>query len=243
MTNSKTLFKKRSRFKPLYKNLISLRENVQNRHKILKFKKKKWVKLISFYINRFKKYKKTKYKDQNKHIISKFPSKNLGYKKRYKSVLENAKKLNLYFGGLAKRKFKRIIKKSSIFNKHRKLQFLLLFEKRLDVVLYKAHFCESIRQAQQLILHSKIKVNNKITNSKSYLLKCGDLVSVNLKNAFLVKKILKYNKNQINKTIPKHLVVNFKTLQIIFGDILNSQFASKIPFNFNNEIIFDYKRQ
>jgi ribosomal protein S4 len=235
--------KKSNRFRPLYKTLISLKENVQNRHKILKFKKKKWTKLINYYTNKFKKYKKTKQKDQNKYIISKFPSKNLSYKKRFKNVLQNAKKLNQYYGGLTKRKFKSIIKKSLIFNKHKKSQFLIFFEKRLDVVLYRSHFCESIRHAQQLILHSKIKVNNRMVNSKSYILKGGDLISIDLNNAFLVKKIIKYNKNQITKIVPKHLIINLKTLQIIFSEILNSQFASGAFLNFNSEIVFDYKKQ
>lgn len=35
------LFEDVNRFKPLYKQFIELRENIQNRKKVLKFKKKK----------------------------------------------------------------------------------------------------------------------------------------------------------------------------------------------------------
>ena len=35
------LFEKVNRFKPLYKQFIELRENIQNRNKVFKFKKKK----------------------------------------------------------------------------------------------------------------------------------------------------------------------------------------------------------
>jgi ribosomal protein S4 len=167
----------------------------------------------------------------------------LGYKKRFKNVLQNAKKLNKYYGGFNKNKFKTIIKKALFSFKHKRVLFLIKFERRLDVVLYRAHFSESIRHSQQLILHSKVKVNNKIVNSKSYLLKCGDLISINLKNAHLIRKIIRYNKNQTTKGIPKYLVVNFNTLQILFCDISNSHFASRFSINFNNEIIFDYKNQ
>lgn len=34
-------FKKKNRFKPLYKQFLELRENIQNRKKFVKFKKKK----------------------------------------------------------------------------------------------------------------------------------------------------------------------------------------------------------
>ena len=35
------LFKDVNRFKPLYKQFIELRENIQNRNKVFRFKKKK----------------------------------------------------------------------------------------------------------------------------------------------------------------------------------------------------------
>jgi hypothetical protein len=41
------MIKKKSKFKPLYKQFIRLRENVQNRKKLLKFKKQKWDQLIA----------------------------------------------------------------------------------------------------------------------------------------------------------------------------------------------------
>ena len=40
--------KKNTKFKPLYKKFLNLRENVQNKQKLLKFKKKKWT--TNFYI-------------------------------------------------------------------------------------------------------------------------------------------------------------------------------------------------
>jgi hypothetical protein len=51
------ILKKKNRFKPIFKQFIKLRENIQNRQKILKFKKKKW-KFFKFYINKLKNYKK-----------------------------------------------------------------------------------------------------------------------------------------------------------------------------------------
>ena len=36
----------KNRFRPIYKPLLNLNENIQNKNKLLKFKKKKWQKLI-----------------------------------------------------------------------------------------------------------------------------------------------------------------------------------------------------
>jgi hypothetical protein len=41
--------KKRNRFKPLYKQFIELRGNIQNRTKLLRFKKKKWKSFVQNY--------------------------------------------------------------------------------------------------------------------------------------------------------------------------------------------------
>ena len=43
------MLKKKNKFKPLYKQFIKLRENVQNRKKLLKFKNQKWERLIQYY--------------------------------------------------------------------------------------------------------------------------------------------------------------------------------------------------
>ena len=51
---------KKNRFKPLYKQFIKLRENVQNREKILNFKKKKWSNLLFYYKRSLKRFNKFK---------------------------------------------------------------------------------------------------------------------------------------------------------------------------------------
>ena len=42
------IFIKKRRHKPLYKKFLNLRKNVQNRRKLLKFKKRKWQKLVNY---------------------------------------------------------------------------------------------------------------------------------------------------------------------------------------------------
>ena len=132
---------------------------------------------------------------------------------------------------------KSVIKKKIFKSKKNnyKLNFLKLFEKRLDVILYRARFCYSLRNAQQFIVHGKVFVNNKIVKSKSYLLKSGDLISLDLKYFELIEFNL--SKSKTWPIPPKHLTINYKTMQIIFNDIENTNISLMFPFNLNLEKI------
>ena len=105
------ILKKKNRFKPLYKSLIKLRKNVQNKKKLLKFKKHKWEKFISFFKNTTKPYKKYKPQDQYTYLVSKYPVKGLSYKNRFKISLQSTKRLNLFYGGVSKKELKKKNKK------------------------------------------------------------------------------------------------------------------------------------
>jgi ribosomal protein S4 len=116
-----------------------------------------------------------------------------------------------------------------------------LFESRLDTVLYRSKFCMSIRTARQLISHGAILVNNQKTKNQSYLLKPGDFISVNSKyNVIIEKSIARSN---IWPIPPKHLIVNYKTLQLIFSNICNTNMSSSFNFNLNLEkLLVDYSQ-
>jgi small subunit ribosomal protein S4 len=230
---------KKNRFKPLYKQFINLYENVQNRYKILNFKKQKWNKFISYIKYKSKRYKKFKPYNQTQYLVSRYPDKWTSYKKgSYRNIVQTYKKFKLLYGNFNKKKLKNFIKKilqTKNKNGNLKLNFLNLFEKRLDTVLYKSKFSISIRTARQLISHGKIFVNYKQINSQSYFLKSGDLITVNPKFTFLIER------NIANSNIwpipPKHLIINYKTFQIIFGNLNNENMSSQFNFNLNLEKI------
>ena len=90
------------------------------------------------------------------------------------------------------------------------------FESRLDTVIHKANFSLSIQEASQLILHGHVLVNGKTVKTKSYHLKTNDLIEIahNKKSRDLVKKSI--DRSNFWPIPPKHLLVNYKTLQILF---------------------------
>ena len=107
------MFQKKNKFKPLYKQFAKLRENVQNRKKLLKFKKQKWEKLIQYYKRKLKRYRKFKPNDQNSYIVTRFPYKVTSYKKRFKNTLDTTKRFRLFYGGVSKKHIKKKYKKNN----------------------------------------------------------------------------------------------------------------------------------
>ena len=143
-------FKKR-RHKPLYKNFISLKKNIQNRRRLnlLKFKKQKWEKLIS-YLKRLQIRRKKNFRmyDINRYFSPRFYN---SFKRKYKNIIQTNKKFKLFYGGLLnkyiKKQIKTVLKQKNILLKnHTNLNsfFLSLFEQRLDIILYRSHFALSV---------------------------------------------------------------------------------------------------
>ena len=216
------IYKKKARYKPLYKKFESLKKNVQNRQKLLSFKKKKWQKLI-FYITKESKIKKVncfyKFFDQKSYYMPKY---NNLFTKKFKQDIQKKKEFNLFYGGLNKKYLNNIVQKSvknsSLASQkiNSKIYFLELLEKRLDVIIFRSNLVLSIRNARQLITHGHVFVNGLVVKNKTYLLKKGDKITFSIK----IHKILKYF--IINSVIwplpPKYLQISFKIFQILIVD-------------------------
>lgn len=243
-------FQNKNRFRPIFKQFIKLRENVQNRKKILKFKKKKWQSFLKFYGTKFKHFKKFKPLDHSKHFVTRYGTRGTGYNKRFRDTLQAGKRLRLFYGNLSKNYFKKSIK--TVLNKKKpksknlaglEIVLLQIFESRLDTVLYRSKFAPSVRSSRQLILHGKVYVNQKQVKSKAYILKRGDIISLSLDCLNL------YENNIINSLKwpipPKHLIINYRTLQILFlGDMQSTNIANEFSFNLRlQKILINYSRQ
>ena len=236
------LLLKKNKFKPLYKKFIKLRQNIQNRKKFLKFKKEKWQQFIQAYKNKLKRHKKFKPIDQTQHLSFKYTSKGMSYTKRYRTIMTDLKKFKLFYGGLAQKFVKKLIRQTlNKKYKKRNLSYIKLFESRLDTILYKSKFSTSMRNAKQLILHNNIFVNNKPIKISSYLLKSGDLITINHKYLKLIKTNI--YKSNIWPIPPKHLIINYKTLQIIFGTFKNTNLSTYFSYHLNLEQILENYNQ
>ena len=108
------------------------------------------------------------------------------YKKKYKNILQETQKFKLVYGYLPTKAIKVFLNK-----KRRKvdfINFLKLFESRLDVTLHRAKFgSRNTRDIAQLICHGKVFVNEKPIKIKSYILKPGDVITIKPKYYKLIK--------------------------------------------------------
>lgn len=238
------IFKRKNNFKPLYKQFINLGENVQNRPKLFKFKKQKWSKFIGRLKWKLKWYKRYKPQTQMDYTVSRYPNRWDSYNKgRYRNILYTYKRFSLLYGGLTQKSVKKFINQA--LNKKNtyerlNLRFLKIFESRLDTVLYRSKFSLSIRASRQMIGHGKIYVNNVKVKSLICILKSGDIITIDHNCRKLVERNLAFS--NIWPIPPKHLVINYKTLQIIFRTISDrAVMSSQFSFNLNLEkLLVDY---
>lgn len=234
------IHKKPNRFRPAFKQLFKLKENIHNRDKVLNFKGQKWLRFIQNYKRKLKRYQKFKPHDQTKFIVSKYSNKGTSYKKRYKNTLIESKKFRLFYGNLSKKKLKQQIKKTfqtkiaKQLSESSQLIFLELFENRLDTILYRSKFSISPRNARQFITHKKIFVNQQLVQSPDYILKPGDLIQIDPTFSKVIEDNLRKAKTW--PIPPKHLAINYKTLEILMIDqVRTNNLASNFSFRLNLE--------
>ena len=97
-------------------------------------------------------------------------------KTTYGSYLTERRQFLRAFGGFSQRTLVSYVTRASEFPGKFNENLLLLLERRLDVVLYRLRFCESIAQARQLIHHGKVVLNGVVSRSVSYECRPGDLI-------------------------------------------------------------------
>ena len=212
----------KKRYKPFYKQFLRLRTNVQNRLKLFKFKKQKWHKFQQYSKNQLKPNRRFRVKDQFQLSAAKFASRGNSFQKKFRNNSNERKIFSLFYGKLKRKYLKKHILNSfnrtgdgfsSIDFRHETLKF---FESRLDTVLYRSNFSLSIKGASQLILHGHVLVNGFPVKTKSYVLKTNDLIEIahNIKSRNLIKKNI--DRSNFWPVPPKHLLINYRTLQILF---------------------------
>jgi len=239
---------KKYRHRPVYKKFTNLKNNVQNRQKLLKFKKKKWKNLL-FKLNRNSKIRKRncyyKFYDQNSYTIPKY---NNFFSKNYKQDVLSKKSFNLFYGGLCQNYLKSLVKKSvkksnQIKNKINTKKFFSGFlEKRLDVILVRSNFVLSVRNARQLISHKHVLINQKIVTDSSFLLDKGDIITFSKKSHKLVRYYLTLS--NLWPLPPTYLQISYKLFQIqILDDIMLSNTLSQNLLWLNlNDVIRSYRK-
>jgi small subunit ribosomal protein S4 len=109
-----------------------------------------------------------------------------------------------------------------------------LLERRLDNVVYRLGFAPSRKAARQLILHSHFKLNGKVVNIPSILVKAGDMIQVREESK---------NLDVIHESLKKSTDTIYPWLQIdkaqLVGKFLQVPERADIPLNVNEQLIVE----
>jgi small subunit ribosomal protein S4 len=110
-----------------------------------------------------------------------------------------------------------------------------LLERRLDNLIYRVGLAPSRKSARQLILHKHFRINGKMVNIPSYLLRAGDTIQVKDKSKQM--KIFHDSMKRIkDDMIPSWLQVDKAGLK---GTLLAIPERIDIPFNANEQLIVE----
>ncbi|MDR3078791.1 MAG: 30S ribosomal protein S4 [Rickettsiales bacterium] len=99
----------------------------------------------------------------------------------YGLQLRAKQKLKKYYANMNETQFKNLFLKARSSRKDTAQAFVGLLESRLDTVLYRANFVPTMFAARQTVNHRHVRVNGKMVNIPSFLLKPGDSVEIDEK--------------------------------------------------------------
>lgn len=151
--------------------------------KILKLRKKKWWYMRRTYAHSF-------FEETHSPVLTSGPRQNKP-RYSYQQILRKKQNLRYYYGNLKEVQFKKLFlnKKNKINQMDAIIQQL---ESRLDIVLFRMGYVDSIAEARQLIKHKKILVNGIVTYSYNFKVSPNDIISLDPQLKFFIYDKLAY---------------------------------------------------
>ena len=128
----------------------------------------------------------------------------------YKIQLQAKQKLKSYYGNLNERQFRNVYKEAARRKGNTGENLVGILESRLDAVIYRAKFANTVFQARQLINHGHVKVNGKRVNISSFYLNENDEVEIKDSSKQL-NTILSASSSK-EREVPDYLVSDQKKL-------------------------------
>ena len=135
----------------------------------------------------------------------------------YKIQLQAKQKLKNYYGNLNERQFRNVYKEAARRKGNTGENLVGILESRLDAVIYRAKFANTVFQARQLINHGHVRVNGKRVNISSFYLNENDEVEIKDSSKQL-NTILSASSSK-ERDVPDYLISDQKKLTAKFSRI------------------------
>lgn len=158
-------------------------------------------------------------------------------KSDYGIQLEEKQKLKAAFGMLTETQLVRYYKEAARHHKNTPELFLQMLECRLDTVVYRLKFANTIFQAQQLVTHGHVFVNGRKVDRRSFQVKPGMVISIKEKSK--KSKNVQHAIEGSNRSVPAYMSqdpANFS------GQLLSLPSISEIslPLEVNIPMVCDF---
>jgi len=152
-----------------------------------------------------------------------------GAKRKKKSdfgvQLDEQQKLKAVYGMLSRKQLIRYFKEAENSKINTPQAFIERLECRLDNVVYRLRFANTIFGAQQLVAHGHILVDGKKVDRRSFFVRPGMVISVKPKSHN--NPLIKQNVESTARDVPEFLMLDDNKLS---GKLLSSPHTDQIPF-------------
>lgn len=152
----------------------------------------------------------------------------------YGSQLLQKQKLRLHYG-LMERQLRNLFAKAKNMGGVTDANLLALLETRLDCVVYRLGFANSIPAARQLVSHCHVMVNGKRVNIASYQVQIGDVVGIREKSRKI--PMIANGAESPHTFIPEYLS---RPIDSFEGKLVSTPQMDAIPFKVDTQAVIGY---
>ncbi|WP_053957642.1 30S ribosomal protein S4 [Inediibacterium massiliense] len=151
----------------------------------------------------------------------------------YGVQLIEKQKIKAYYGVL-ERQFKRYVQEAMKSKENPGVALLKILECRLDNLVYRIGFANSIRQARQMVNHGHILVNGKKVDIPSYIVKVGEEVS--LREKYQKNEMFQNNFLELRTFELPYIEKNYENFS---GQLVNIPNREEIPIEVNEVAVIE----
>jgi small subunit ribosomal protein S4 len=153
----------------------------------------------------------------------------------YQLHLKEKQKIRYHYG-ILERQLKRYSKIAFKSKDNTGLSLLIILEKRIDNIIYRAGFFRSIRAARQAVVHGHILINKKKNNIPSYIIKINDIIEF-CNHSKIKKQILLNTASKHTISVPNYINIDKNNKSI---SVISEPIRKDIPININEQLVIEY---
>ena len=148
-----------------------------------------------------------------------------------------AKQAIKYHHNIMEKQLRKYYKIASSMKGDANENLLVLLNRRLDITIFRLGIVPTMYMACQVVSHGHVKVNGKKVNIRSYLLKEGDVITIDnkVKNLEVVQNCI----SKKDRSIPTYLSANDEEMEYKF---VRNPANGEVPYPFNAEfnLVIEY---